>query len=116
MSVSSTWWGSKNCYSTDEQVVGEWIDGKPLYQKSYKFTNLTITDTTSYVADISALHIAFGMVTSFVCDVSGYFESDGFFVCWLRVPNNNIGIRRLNTGSDSGVILYVTIQYTKTTD
>lgn len=27
-------------YSTEEQVIGTWIDGKPLYQKSFKITQL----------------------------------------------------------------------------
>ena len=27
-------------YSTTEQVIGTWIDGKPLYKKIYEFTNL----------------------------------------------------------------------------
>lgn len=28
-------------YSTDEQIIGTWIDGKPLYRKVMIFTNLT---------------------------------------------------------------------------
>ena len=26
-------------YSTDEQVVGQWIDGKPIYQKVYTYSS-----------------------------------------------------------------------------
>ena len=26
---------SKEIYSTEEQVIGKWIDGKPLYRKQY---------------------------------------------------------------------------------
>lgn len=31
-------------YSTDEQVVGTWIDGKTLYEKTYDKSDLTLTD------------------------------------------------------------------------
>lgn len=31
-------------YSTDEQVVGTWIDGKPVYQKVIQINGLNITD------------------------------------------------------------------------
>ena len=29
---------SANLYSTTERVVGQWIDGKPLYQKTFNMT------------------------------------------------------------------------------
>lgn len=31
-------------YSTDEIRVGTWIDDKPIYQKTFKITNLTMGD------------------------------------------------------------------------
>lgn len=34
---SITWTRMDNNYSTTEQVVGTWIDGKPIYRKSYSF-------------------------------------------------------------------------------
>lgn len=33
--------GGKDVYSTDEQVVGKWIDGKPIYEKTYQFSNIS---------------------------------------------------------------------------
>lgn len=32
-------------YSTTEQVVGEWIDGKPIYEKTITFTNTSVVET-----------------------------------------------------------------------
>ena len=33
--------GSENqIYSTDEQVIGKWIDGKPIYRKTMQFSGL----------------------------------------------------------------------------
>ena len=32
--------GTGNDYSTDEQIIGTWIDGKPLYQKTFEVNSL----------------------------------------------------------------------------
>ena len=43
MSINSTWWGGNN-YSTDEQVIGTWIDGRPVYQRVYVLSSpVTLT-------------------------------------------------------------------------
>lgn len=42
-------------YSTDEQVIGTWIDGKPLYQKTYSI-NETIYNQDKSI-DVSSLNI-----------------------------------------------------------
>ena len=34
-------------YSTTEQVVGTWIDGKPLYEKTLFFNNVTLTNSNN---------------------------------------------------------------------
>ena len=39
-------------YSTDEKIVGCWIDGKPIYQKAFTFT--TPSTTQGNVCDLSA--------------------------------------------------------------
>jgi microcystin-dependent protein len=47
----------KNNYSTEEQVVGTWIDGKPLYQKTFEippFTHPNYGDTGSQFCLMSA--------------------------------------------------------------
>jgi hypothetical protein len=36
--------GSDTDYSTDEKVIGTWIDGKPVYQKTYNEKVTTYTD------------------------------------------------------------------------
>ena len=37
-----------NVYSTDEIVVGKWIDGKPLYKKTIQVGDFTGTSKTIY--------------------------------------------------------------------
>lgn len=111
--------GSVN-YSTTEQVIGTWIDGKPLYQKTINcgaLPNNTTKNTAHSISDIEYAVIIQGSA---------------------RNPNNGIQIplpyvygntRCLQTYIDSTNIKlissenmsgytesYVTIQYTKTTD
>lgn len=38
-------------YSTDEQVVGEWIDGKPIYRKVLSYTTAGLKDISQLNAD-----------------------------------------------------------------
>ena len=53
-----------NEYSTNEQVVGHWIDGKPLFQRTY-ITNLSLPLNNAQVnfGDISDLNMDYGTVT-----------------------------------------------------
>jgi hypothetical protein len=51
--------GSTHTYSTTEQVVGTWIDGKPIYEKTISFTNQTssFSDfvTIEYISDVGTV-------------------------------------------------------------
>ena len=115
-------------YSTDEQVVGTWIDGKPLYQKTIIGTTPDGTETTKYVPIGTQIASGFSM-SSIVHDGDGH---------WFTAFNRNVQdasqIFRINVFSNSAVenpnclrvdcsvtnwqnkTFYATIQYTKTTD
>ena len=54
-------------YSTDEQLVGRWVNGKPIYQKTFIKENISISANTStfvtmgnYVDEIDELISSFG--------------------------------------------------------
>ncbi len=120
-------------YSTNEAIVGHWIDGKPLYQK-------TITGTTSsvsgdyYSVDVSDLDIDYlvkyaGFVRGYDATVNRYFDyyigTNGASVdtnvkeesyCWYRVTQQQIVIAVRSTKNQLSRPFYLTIQYTKTTD
>lgn len=51
--------GEAHHYSTTEQIVGTWIDGKPLYEKV--FVSNSVMQTTTQI-DISNLDVSFGYV------------------------------------------------------
>ena len=113
-SVNTFYGGSS--YSMDEQVVGTWIDGKPIYRRIVKSTSsITIPKDTwitiCSVSDWNALDLilfSFGRRTANdsrqdIMDVSGQI--------W---QGNLRGHRTTGITCDNGYIIIV--EFTKTTD
>ena len=108
-------------YSTEERVVGRWTDGKPLYQKSYSYNNLSSTEISINVSDLyierlvkSDISTGFQTPRNMSAD-SYYYNNNDYSNYYLATDDMTLHIRR---GSDwpktsNG---FVTIQYTKTTD
>lgn len=108
-----------NIHSTDERVIGQWIDGKPIYQKDVQvtFPSGIVDGTTKY--NIVAHNIPIDSVIS--CTGVGVNGQDVWGV------DNNIYVRSVsldktnitassNRSTMSGVSMYTTLRYTKTTD
>lgn len=98
-------------YSENEQVIGTWIDGKPLYQITAEFSSeLTVnsnafTDTTIPTTDKKAIISVVGT------------NSTG--TCWNMLSancDNGSYVQVYHTRSSAITLKYLTIQYTKTTD
>lgn len=113
-------------YSTEEQVIGTWIDGKPLYRKVY-VTNITSTSGgktdilesgfgnnkvligvrgTSICTDLAGYHFPIGMYNS----ASGSVFK--FVVC---VDTSNLKIEHQWSVTQHFRIEAI-VEYTKTTD
>ena len=106
-------------YTTDEQVIGTWIDGKPLYQKTLVIhnestvssdTTITTIESTFRVKNWKAFAIENG-VTYKVPYVAGSGNASFFFR-----ENGNVEFTIRNTSFAAGSDFYITIEYTKTTD
>lgn len=109
-------------YSTTEQDTGlKWIDGKPIYQKT--FSETTCPDNSAVtVASLSSLNIenvvdAKGFAKS--NSQSGYFRTLPF--CGggtndIRIDVNNFDLRIVTFGDWRGYKATITVFYTKTTD
>lgn len=106
--------GSVN-YSTTEQVIGTWIDGKPLYEKTYNFGALPNNTTKTLAHGITALDT--------VADFKGIAHNP---VSHVRIPlpynqipcgvaNANITVTTYSNLS-AYTETYITLRYTKTTD
>lgn len=111
-----------NNYSSEEQKVGTWIDGKPLYQKTIETVSPS-QGATSSIYDISDISYD----TIFIKD--GFLKnSDGRtpltlgeeIKIWINDERSTIpNVIRMsvsNNASYGSKPVYITIQYTKTTD
>lgn len=111
-----------NNYSLEEQKVGTWIDGKPLYQKTIECTipsNITGNYLTLTSLDIEIENII---------NINGYIHySDEYYIplnmpkvtqteyyCGVWANTNEVYIQTSSNYANSKA--YITIQYTKTTD
>lgn len=120
-SANSFNYGDPNDYSTTEKIVGTWVDGKPLYQKTINFGALPNATTKSVNHNISNI--------SKIVLFKGWFaNSDNS--AWAYIPyasgieNNTveawatpsqITVRTFKDQSGF-TTCYITINYTKTTD
>lgn len=107
----SIWINSDNLHecSTEEKVVGKWIDGKPIYQKSYFIQN-TVVLNTNWVSIIQISENVKNLVYSMIYDPNYYNN-----MYLIRYREGYLeGFAPLTIGINSNS--YVTIQYTKTTD
>lgn len=91
-------------YSTDEQIIGTWVDGKTLYQKTIVVDNPTKTSGSNnkYCYDVgySAGNIDFG--TCIQCDV---FDSQD--QRWYHIPYN----RQYNSEDIYGMLMVANHNY-----
>lgn len=116
-------------YSTDEQVIGTWIDGKPLYQITKKIVNDELwADFTYYgLGGVTDLDFVAVKEATFVDPSNSVYASLPY-----RIPSTNnyieVGMNvidsvkrltiRTNTtfSATTGRYIVATIIYTKTTD
>jgi hypothetical protein len=119
--------GNDTDYSTEEKIVGTWIDGKPIYQKTViiDFTKSSTTREYVNILDMSSYNVdtfvnGFG---SFINDVSSDVKTKIFTLADQNARATIVYDRstkylqllcyELNGWKIKGC---VTIQYTKTTD
>lgn len=94
-------------YSTNEQVIGTWIDGKPIYQKTYEITQVTVVPNGTIIqnfdiTNISKIINAVGTSTQYQqsAPLLAFIDSGNFYI----------------SSSLACAIDTITLQYTKTTD
>jgi hypothetical protein len=111
--------------STDEKVIGQWVDGKPIYRKTFILDTLLPDTNTSkaFPHDIDN----FGKLININCIVDNYsWQFDFNNYTWEENgTTNNVKVwvditdvyiiysGQYNLGDVNG---YITLEYTKTTD
>jgi hypothetical protein len=111
-----------NTYSTEEQVIGTWADGKPIYRKIASFDKIGNINFDVPIDNLTNAH----------CQVKSKLDSGWRNIPWLYNYNDAAGDVRW-TGSfyvsSTGLVMFqvgstlgdiskgnITIEYTKTTD
>ena len=105
-------------YSTQEREVGIWIDGKPLYQKTYHLASPLSVPTNSWtdtgISNAGMQKIIFGFGND-EFDNGGVLQSNSFMYLSFAVNAQNY-VRVLNSRDATITLNYITLQYTKTAD
>ena len=106
-------------YSTEEMIVGTWIDGKPLYRKSFIVKGITAIEYTFDLAnlnmDMCLLDFSHSVFKQGVYSLP--FDFYGGTTDFNRVffQNNNAIVFKFGSIYTMSKDLYFTIEYTKTT-
>lgn len=115
-SISTT--GSIHTYSTTEQVVGTWIDGSPLYEKT--FVNNSLVLGNNEVGDFNDIDVSFVWVeNAFVVGKGAsvpnmYFTDNDVDHVKIYVRQTDNTIRCISSLFYVDCACYVVIRYTKT--
>lgn len=118
----------KEVYSTNETVIGTWIDGKPLYRKVIDLNCPTCPRDGTYAdanTDISSLNIDYIMfknINVYSASANAFLSYDrldvgsgGGAIVWYNIPSKSI-MARHNRLVYNGSSIRAIIEYTKTTD
>lgn len=108
---------NKHNYSTEEKVVGKWIDGKPIYEKVIIIDNPPSKIDALYEHGISNFNHLINMNVVYITN-GGIEYSEPIFINSNSARSCAIDSTKLYITTIGGnyIQLYVTIQYTKTTD
>lgn len=122
--ISNVMVGSGLNYSTSEQIVGRWIDGLPIYQKTIsatcaKNTNITIPHNITNFGNIVRAEgsIMRRKVTPTSNDYVLTYNSGSEVLSIMGIGSTTVTVRIGGDfqGPDTNVPVYVTLYYTKTT-
>lgn len=121
---------AQEVYSTEETRIGTWIDGKPLYRKTFSFHQTRTTDyTTLYttigvINDADILHM-YGHIWSRSNNYKYPIPSSD--IVKSSTENYSYSFQALNSAASGGIFIssniwrgefdgYLTVEYTKSTD
>ena len=103
-----------NKYSTTEEVIGTWIDGKNIYRKVIKFPvikhGMTVLTNVDHIINVGGYFNWNGAMQH----QYNFPYNDNDIVTWIGVDNNIVKIYT-NYTDDSLINLVLCLEYTKTT-
>ena len=108
-----------NTYSTNEIRIGTWIDGKPLYRKTFEHTMGTTLNSWELIGPVSNVKIPTRMYGVFnnidVFFHVPFFDGNNNVILYCNTSNKNFYIMHNYDYASNKAGTYV-IEYTKTTD
>lgn len=115
---------SEEVYSTEEQRVGTWIDGKPLYRKVVNAQFGTVVQGTETTVEVNLKNVDFILVDKYWLDrktassaINQGYVTDALYLGYTSFNNSNTTLRfRTKQSWVSNTAIYAIIEYTKTTD
>lgn len=110
---------NKHTYSTEEQVVGTWIDGKPIYRKVI-YSTINKSGTVGVQHGIANLGIVTNMYINFNRGdkqmVNTRISTDGYDIGLDTIYADYFDIAIPTIFGSSIKYIYAIMEYTKTTD
>lgn len=109
-------------YSTEETRIGTWIDGKPLYRKTFQVTTPTTlkkhTEVYNGPKNVDFVSNIYGTITGLSLDGRNSISSVNYANYCFTTYNKDDEktMMWVESSYQAGKIAYVTIEYTKTTD
>lgn len=107
-----------NAYSTSEQVIGTWIDGKPLYRKTLMLSNPTLQADSSVgtgLTNVKRVVNMYGVTYNGTYSVPIVFYNSlaTAYIQWVYYRYSDSALMyHFYWGTEA----YITLEYTKTTD
>lgn len=108
-------------YSLGEQVIGTWIDGKPLYRKTYQGTfngknDLYIAHGLSNYKAVNVYGVSISNTTNNTIPLNVVRPLAASYEIGFYVTSTDIVVETSKSVDRTGTIVYATIEYIKTTD
>ena len=112
-----------NDYSGTEKVIGKWVDGKPIYEKTITIENFDLDGTSTFFPNVHFGQIIiadyFSDVDKMWCDYNGtilYLSTIGKYRNVMFVDSQDPKLTIFSIPEYTGTTLTLTMRYTKTTD
>lgn len=103
---------SESDYSEEEKIIGSWIDGKPIYQKTIVLKSaatISYNNWSSIGVTVESLSI------DKLIGAKGY-TSSGAYNLDVSTSNSEVSLQAVRNGANLSNVTAVTIQYVKTSN
>ena len=101
-------------YSTAEQAIGKWIDGRTLYRKVYTGTTPSIPGVSELITGLPSSEIIdyTGYILNNIggthMNIKGYYLSDEYFVCYPQGSTFRINLSSYEVWFNCPYVLILT--------